>query len=252
MKVKAMNAANKGFPKIIVAASTVVVMIGCVPAKFGGMTRSEAFSDPHVASLVEAVNRGDYAEADRQRALGADVNAVGKDGISPLLWVMGTTLNAGRMEYLLKAGANPNYRNEKEKRSAMNLAAGGNRFDLLEILIKYKGNPNLLGPSPIDDDEEVPLLVVAVVEDRDKMIKFLVENGADINWSGKGGRTAANKALISGRFDLIAYFLEHGLTAHLQRLAREAAGRDVPKDSKNYVWKEKVLTMLKQRGVDVP
>ena len=48
-----------------------------------GMTTKHAFSDTRVVKLVEAISRGDLAEADRQRTAGADVNATGTDDISP-------------------------------------------------------------------------------------------------------------------------------------------------------------------------
>ena len=66
-------------------------MIGCTTmsgAKIGGMTVDQAFPDARVAKLVSAVTAGDYADADKQIKAGADVNYVGTDGISPLLWVM--------------------------------------------------------------------------------------------------------------------------------------------------------------------
>jgi ankyrin repeat protein len=106
----------------------------------GGMTVRQAFPDERVAKLVEATVHGDYAEADKQLKAGADVNCTGTDGLSPLLWVIyegRRTRDYHSTEYLLKAGANPNYRDAKQKRSAMYFAAGGDSPELLDLLLKY-------------------------------------------------------------------------------------------------------------------
>lgn len=227
-----------------------ILVLLCMPAscaepRFGGMTVREAFPDERLARLVEAVDRGDYAEADKQLKAGADVNMAGTDGVSALIWVMAGR-NIKGTEYLLKIGADPNYRDKKDQFSAMYVAAGGDSPKFLELLLKYKGDPNLTGP-----DRE-PLLHTAVGQFREKNIEILLKNGADVNGRGPTDSTAAEKAAHLGRFDLVAYFLERGLTYNLQDLAESVELRDVPVGSKSQRWKEKVIDMLKQRGVKFP
>lgn len=206
----------------------------------------DTFADERVASLVIAVSSGDYGEADKALKSGADVNAVGVEGLTPLLWIMGTTLNVGKIEYLLKVGANPNYRDAKSMVSPMYLAAGGERADILEVLLKYKGDPNLVGPG-----DEL-LLMVAVAQFRDTNIDLLLNYGVDINRSDKHNKTAANDAAIYGRYDLVAKFLDHGLTYDLQGLARTVEVRKVRAESEQQRWKDKVIEMLKARGAKFP
>lgn len=211
-----------------------------------GRSVRDTFADERVASLVIAVSNGDYGEADKALKSGADVNAVGVEGLTPLLWVMGTTLNVGKIEYLLKAGANPNYRDAKSMVSPMYLAAGGERADILELLLKYKGDPNLVGPG-----DEL-LLMVAVAQFRDKNIDLLLNYGVDINRSDKQNKTAANDAAIYGRYDLVVKLLEHGLTYDLQGLARTVDMTKVRSGSEAQRWKDKVIEMLKARGAKFP
>lgn len=218
--------------------------VSCAETRFGGMTVRDAFPDERVAKLIEAIG-GDYAEADRQLKAGADVNMVGTDGISPLLWVFGTK-NVKGTEYLLKAGANPNYRDAKRGTSAMSIAAGGDRSDLLELLLKYKGDPNLLG------ERDAPLLHIAVRQVRKENIDLLLKYGADINSSWGPNSTAAQDAARLGRFDLTAYLLERGLNARLDKLAQTVEQRRVPPNSDAQRWKDKVIEMLKARGVQYP
>src|SRR5258708_16922643 len=135
---------------LLCALGVLFVTANCAANTGAGMTAQQAFSDPRVVELVEAVSRGDYASADKALKAGANVNAVGSDGISPLLWMLGAAPQVKPVEYLLKAGANPNYRDEQHKASAMYIAAGGehtNKF--LTFLLKYKGAPYMLGPPAV-------------------------------------------------------------------------------------------------------
>ncbi|MBO3276555.1 ankyrin repeat domain-containing protein [Pseudomonas schmalbachii] len=211
----------------------------------GGKTVREVFADERAAALVDAASRGDFARADAQIKAGADVNDVGDEGLTPLLWVMGTTRDVRKIEYLLKAGANPNYIVKPGGESAMYFAAGGDRPDILELLLRYKGDPNLTGP------RGNLMLVSAVGQLRDKNVDLLLKYGADINLPDKHNKTVANYAAIFGRFDLLARFLDLGLNYDLQGVARSVAIRQVPADSEQQRWKDKVIEMLKVRGVIV-
>lgn len=222
--------------------------VGAIETRIGGMPVRQAFPDERVAKLVEATVRGDYAEADKQLKAGADVNYIGTDGLSPLLWVIyegHRAHNYRGTQYLLKAGANPNYRDAKQKRSAMYYAAGGDSPELLELLLKHKGDPNLLGAF------NEPLLHAAVGEQRKENIELLLKYGADINIL-RDGRTAADHAVALGQFDLVALFLEKGLSYDLQGLAKGVESRHVPPNSDAQRWKDKVIALLKERGVKFP
>lgn len=220
---------------------------GCTERKVGGMTEDEAFSDPRVVRLVEAASRGRFSEADKALESGADINTIGKTGISPLLWVMSASnIDLSCTEYMLKKGANPNYRVEGRGDSAMYFAAGGRYPRLLELILTYGGDPNLLG------EREMSMLSVAANEGREENIKILLKRGANINYVDRLEYPAAYYAVPPGRYDLVAYFLEQGLSANLQQLAKGVEARVVAHDSDQQKWKLKVIEMLKQRGVTFP
>jgi len=208
------------------------------------MTITQAFPDERVARMVAAASRGYLREVDAEIGGGADVNYVGTDGISPLLWVLGSR-NLKGLEHLVKRGANPNYTDQRRMESAMSLTAGGNWLEALELLLKYGGDPNL--PGPMQD----PPLFIAAVQSRKENIDLLLKYGADINRENMG-RTAATETLIRGRFDLTVYLLERGLTRDLQKLGAAAEGRIVPKTSSQQRWKDQLIAMLKERGVTFP
>ncbi len=229
----------------------VMVNAGCLEARVGNMSAQEAFSDERVARMVSAAVSGDLSEVDQQIKAGANVNAIGKDGISPLLFVLINRQLKGA-QHLLKAGANPNYKAALRNGSAMALAAGGNWPEALELLLKHGGDPNMRG---LNNNE--PLLFIAVSQFRKENIDLLLQHGADINIhiGGKFSNaddTAADEAMALVRFDLAAYLIERGLNYNVQRMAATAEISKVPPISEQQRWKDKVIELLKARGACFP
>lgn len=234
-------------PTVVLFIVLFMAMVGCAARNGAGMSAAEAFSDPRVAELAAAAASRDFSKADKQLAAGADINFIGKEGISPLLWVMSaSSFNQSGMEYMLKNGANPNYRVSQRNASAMYFAAGGQYPHMLVLMLKYGGDPNLVG------EGDKAMLAVAADEYRKENIEILLKSGADINRLDKRGYSAAQQAVAGGHYDLVAYFLERGLTANLQFLAKGVEARVIDPDSDQQVWKNKVIEMLKARGAKFP
>lgn len=224
----------------------ITTLNGCASTRVGGKTIQETFSSVSVINFVDAVSEDNYIEADRLVSVGVDVNAIGQGGISPLLWTMITSLDTRKISYLLHVGANPNYRGAASETSAMYFAAGGNRLDILETLLKNGGNPDLLGP------RGESLLMVAASQFRENNIDLLLRYGADINFHDQHNQTVANKAVAYGRFDWVVIFINRGLNYNLQGLARTVEIGQVPPTSEQQRWKNQVIEMLKARGVNFP
>lgn len=219
----------------------VTSMTAACDSKFGGKTAQEEFSNPSVAAMVEAAVDGEIKEMNDLIDAGADVNAISEQGVSPLMWVLAARSKKG-VEGLLKKGANPNYR-APNGYSAMYLAVGGNTKKMLELVLQYGGDPNHLG-----GPRKEPIIFIATSQRRWEHLDLLFDRGADIN-AESWGRTVGNIAVAHGLFDKLAYFLEKGLSYDLEGLAKSAKNRPVPKDSKQYQWKLKVIEMFKSRGV---
>jgi len=96
---------------IVISIGVSLSAIALGDTKIGNMTVRQAFPDERVARLVTAVVDADFDEANQQIKVGADVNYIGTDGITPLIWVM---IQARRdndldgLEFMLERGANPN------------------------------------------------------------------------------------------------------------------------------------------------
>lgn len=220
------------------------LLAGCAGGGFGGMSACEAFGDEG-AALIAAAKRSDDARLKRLLAEGVDVNSRGRDGITPLTWVMAQgDLKAA--EQLIAHGADPNIRFDNGH-SVMSLAAGGDRPDRLEFLLRHGGDPNLLGP------RGDLLLSMAVLHRRDRHVELLLKYGADINGHGPISRTgAAEVAVGQARFDLAVRLLELGYDHDMERLARTVSFRVIRPDSPQQKWRSTLIAALEAKGYPVP
>lgn len=214
--------------------------------KLGGQTISQTFEDEKVVSLVKAADAGEADKVAQLVRQGANPNAVGNNGATPLLWALNARNHRG-LEALLQAGADPNLLTEKVGNSAMYFASMGDDPELLHLLLKYRGNPNHPEQGQI---KERPLSQAAAYG-RIENMKLLLEAGADINAHDQFNASAATKTLALSKFQATAFLLEHGFNYNLTYLAKMVEIVQVPKDSDAQRWKDKVILMLKELGVEV-
>ena len=66
----------------------LLLITGCKETMFGNKTIEEEFTDPRDASMVRAAVENDLDVLQQIIQKGADVNSVGSQGITPLLWVL--------------------------------------------------------------------------------------------------------------------------------------------------------------------
>jgi ankyrin repeat protein len=207
--------------------------------RVGGMKSSQFFQGD-IKMLADAAARGDVDSIKSLVDAGVDVNSVGANRMSPLLWALGSE-NKDGIEMLLKLGADPDQEADLKK-SAMSVAAGMPAPELLELLLRYGGNPNLV-------DAEGSLLHTAVHFMRFENVKVLLKYGADPNKGDGSGLRSAGLAIALGRYDMAYYFLENGLSSNLDELLASAKRRSVRKDSIQVEWREKVINKLESMGV---
>ena len=228
--------------------TALLIATGCSAlSSLGGESIGETFgSDAKVVALTKAAVAGDADKVAKLVKEGANVNAVGNNGATPLVWALNAK-NPRGVEALLKSGADPNLVTDKYRASPMYFLSGGNEPELLRLVLKYGGNPNHPGKGRI---QERPLSVAAS-EGRIENIKMLLDAGADVNAHDQYNASAASVASAQANFDATALLLEHGFNFNLPYLARGVKGRVVPASSNRQHWKDKVIQMLKDRGVTV-
>lgn len=228
---------------LLLAMVMGATLVSCNAApKLGGQSIGQAFPDTQAAALVRAGASGDEAEVALLMRQGADFNAIGDNGATPLMWALHARNHRG-VEALLKAGADPNMMTEKVPMSPMNFVPLGDDPELLRLLLKYGGNPNHPGIGRISDRP----LSAAASQGKIENMKLLLEAGADINAHDKFNESAATKTVALAKFEATAFLLDHGYVFNLSYLARRVKGRVVPNDSEAKAWQDKVVEMLDTR-----
>ena len=119
----------------------------------------EYFDDPQVVALCKAIEKEDLAEIERLVAAGADVNARGKDTMTPLLWAY----PAGEkvLDKVLELGADPNTQYDSFFGTQGQIERGDS---LLFMAIKSTGSHNTANPEKFQN-----------------YIDILLKHGADPN-----------------------------------------------------------------------
>lgn len=211
-------------------------------SNLGGKSIDQTFADEKVVALVKAADAGDAAKVALLVRQGTNVNAVGNNGATPLIWALNARNHRG-VEALLQAGADPNLVTDKVGMSPMNFVPMGDDPELLRLLLKHGGNPNHPGQGKID---ERPLTQAAHFG-RIENMKLLLDAGADINAHDKFNESAATLSVDLGKFEATAFLLEHGFNHNLSYLARSVKIVQVPDNSDAQRWKDKVLMMLEAK-----
>lgn len=161
------------------------------------------FDSPEQIALAKAVERGDIEAMQRAIAQGADVNCIGRQGVTPLFWAL-IKQNFKGYRFLLEQGADPNLDVEPSNRgwqAVIEFAAAHPEFRWLKAALEHGGNPNATYT-----EWELPIIYEAILYRRLDNVKLLLEHGADINYQDKSGGTPLHKA-VSTRIFTIALFL---------------------------------------------
>lgn len=217
----------------------VVLMSACVfnrEMSAAGKSAQGAFQDARVVALLQAARDGDMAKARSLVAQGANVNASGYEGVTPLLWML-YQRDDKAIALLLDLGANPNQPMGKGGETPVWFAAGGGHLRALTLLLDHGGDPN-------SSANEESALMIAIEDSHMDCADLLLRRGANINWH-QNFSCAVKAPMLHNRFDEVIWLLDHGYTYNLVS-ARRLVMKSVP--SKNQeVWKAKALEALDKR-----
>lgn len=177
---------------------SAILVLALLP--FVGCTNDKASVDQ---PLREAIACGNLAQFKTLVAKGANVNARGRDGITPLV-AAAESGNAEMVELLIAKGADING-TAKEGATAVMAAAGAGRLQVLQILIDKGANVSA------EMENGTTALMFAANSGNVKETKLLVEKGADVNARRKDGATALVGAIAGGgHLDVIKVLVENG------------------------------------------
>jgi ankyrin repeat protein len=233
----------------------VSIVAGC---RAGNMNTADYFSDAQAAALAQAAAKGHTDEIARLLSEGVDVNARGKDGMTPLLWALFNQNKEG-FECLLQHGANPNLQLSDDQtselarelpfagNSAMSFAARYQDIWYLDTVIKYGGNVNLVNPF-----RSFTPIYASIEALRKLQPRKLIEAGANLNFQDRDGVTPLVFAAMCNRYDLAYEMLQAGADPTIKNkwgkgieyFINQSKGRTTPEVSQ---WRDKVVELLHQK-----
>ncbi|MFC3393928.1 ankyrin repeat domain-containing protein [Brenneria rubrifaciens] len=215
------------------------------------MQASELF-EPPMAALLQSIQKGDEATAKHQLSQGLNLNIQGKEGVTPLLWLVYETQNKEAVKLALKLGADPNYKDGSGD-SIVNRVSGVRDPDWLRVVLDAGGDPNSIGR------RRQPAIFSAIGEERWADIKLLVERGADVNLKDGPGRNSALYAAYLDKYEIVYWLIEQGADTTIYddtgsdlAFSVEDSLSIMSPQSPQYPWALKVKQLLQQRGVEFP
>lgn len=234
-----------------------------------GRKLADAYQDEQALKLVKAAVQGKVDIVADLVVKGANPNHVEAGAVPPLLWAICAD-NAEGFEALLKAGADPDLAGDgkglgdgkghglKEDgsiiysgQSAVLVAARTADPSFLKLALKYGGDPDAARGEDFPNRPLVNAAYYGLLEN----IKILLSSGTNINAHDPDyfGNTAPVSAISAGgRFDIAVWLLEKGYSYNLPELAAFAEGRKLPLEDEQQLWKEKLIHMLREKGIIFP
>lgn len=139
---------------------------------------------------------------------GANINAIDKDGLTPLMkMVKQSTENGVRM--LLEAGADTSMRIPTSGNTALHIAVtNSNRPAIMQLLLRHGANKEQ------KDAAGFTPLILAASNNCGALVKFLVERGANIEAKDNNGHTALMNSTSNSKGSQIAMLLKNGADIH--------------------------------------
>jgi uncharacterized protein len=206
-----------------------------------GWKAEDYFTDPQVIALCHAIEANDLAEMERLVQAGADVNAQGKDKMTPLLWAFPDN-HLPRFKWLLEHGANPNVVVEGEFNTRQSISRGDSVTLMVcktshpgyfEAVLDHGGDPNMKHTGPLGCSFTPLFQVISgAAGDKKTKIKRLIELGADMNALALGTTPLGMAVGWGGRYDLAIMMLEEGANFRtydedeVQRLIHRVASQE--------------------------
>ena len=219
----------------------------------------DLFADPKVAELAEAAAQGNVERVDALIAEGVDLNARGREGLTPLMYALGGT-STKSFERLLEAGADPNEQTDRGE-SAISIAAreadSEHLKTLLKVLLAHGGNPNL-PPRPSGRIGETLRITrpTPIYEVRDREIaRILIKAGAHLDARDDSRGTPAMRAAGHKRFDVVYTLLAAGADFRLEDVYGETLAQCILESElvpmrEPAAWRRECMELTETLGVD--
>ncbi|MEH6418386.1 ankyrin repeat domain-containing protein [Pseudomonas sp. CGJS7] len=157
------------------------------------MRASEVFADVRTAELAEAAADGNAARVRELVAAGAQVDARGAKGTTPLQWALYRHSLPG-MRALLAAGADPSVA-AQDGMTAVHLAAMADDPGYLRLLLEHGADPNARNAVT-----QATPLASALMAERAENVGALLKAGAQPGLADRTGNTPLHQAAKINEF----------------------------------------------------
>ncbi len=187
-----------------------------------GWVAEDYFDDAQVIALCRAIEANNVQEMERLIKNGANVNALGKGNMTPLMWAYPDN-KLERFQTLLKHGANPNVKITSNFGIKWGFLPGEcvtTRVGCLGSLEHFKSVMQNGGDPNASNGLKMPLvhsIILAMIPDAKERCEIALSQGADINAADNVAntsnyRTTPAMASLSGggQYHLTLFFLENG------------------------------------------
>lgn len=149
-----------------------------------------------------------------------------------------------QIKRFLISGANPNISDENGLFPIIE-AASINDFDIIKLLMQYGANPNA---KPEFGREDAPALFHLCSNGNEEAVKFLLDNGADVDITDDHGNTSLiHTCYPSGNnLEIIKILLDHGANIeHVNRIGISALSESIAENQKE------IFDYLISRGANI-
>jgi len=223
------------------------------------VTSNKYFEDPDVIALARAAEENDVKAIDRLVAKGVDINATGKENLTPLRFAFRKQHKEAFLA-MLKYGANPNIIDSLSGECVTSQAALiEDDSDWLNLTLEHGGNPNVVvNPKKRLGSGYTPIFYA--IEARNlESVELLIEAGADLNHQDGQGYTPLISAAAFRRYRSVYLLLKAGADWKIQSkfghdltdscmMRALKNNKEHPEDYEAY---RKVLAFLVEKGVDL-
>jgi hypothetical protein len=212
----------------------------------------ESFTDIKVRELASAAADGNVKQIDNLIASGVQINARGKDGVTPLMWAL-YHLNKDGYKALLEKHADPNLQ-ENDGDSVMEWAAQLKDSSYLQLALEHGGNPNLVDSHSAYD--RFPIFsAIQLAPDTNENVALLVKAGADLNVVSPTG-TPLTAAATRNQYEIVFLLLQAGADYKKpnnsgKTVAWVIENMNIDPTSDAFQWRQKVIDFLHAQGIAV-
>lgn len=228
----------------------VAVLIVVIAIVTGVRSMDDKYFKGDDAKLEPAILADDGPAIAEAIAHGANVNARGTHGVTPLMLAV-DGLKRHAVAELLARGANPNLK-AADDNSAVSLAVENYRHspEIFLAVMKGGGDPNIRRP---DNDP----VIMRFLNDADcDYIRAMKSFGADLDINTRAGEPIIIDAALGAEWDVVWCLIELGAKYDYESTARiplsVSIADDFPApDSPIYPYKKKVSNFLREHGLNV-